>query len=276
LFLLCGLFAFPVAVYLLSHVYEWGVENLDKLGERRRRRLPDLVATVGSITGLLNDHVAGSHASLFGALASGRAARVQFGRDARRIDLRVDTQGARDLLTVTKKTLVTRVGEALGVKEKTRVGAAGFDGRFLIESADPDDARRFFKQAWLRLAVERVFELGASELRFVNGGIEATAPGRALEPSRYRKMLDALEDVARALERKRVSVRVLGGERHAFVDDSGKTRCPYCHGGLTGDEPDLVACEKCTTVLHAGCWEEHGGCPLLGCTGRRPERAAVK
>ncbi|MEZ0229225.1 MAG: RING finger protein [Planctomycetota bacterium] len=68
-------------------------------------------------------------------------------------------------------------------------------------------------------------------------------------------------------------MKVLGGERLALAGSEGKARCAYCHEDVTGAEPDLVACEHCHTVLHADCYDELGRCPILGCTGTKPERA---
>ena len=52
-------------------------------------------------------------------------------------------------------------------------------------------------------------------------------------------------------------------------------RCSYCHGDLAAAADENAPCERCGTVLHAGCWEELGRCPVLGCEGKRGERARV-
>jgi hypothetical protein len=241
---------------------------LDRVRRERRRKL---VAALRSITGLNGGD--GSHV-LRGMLASGRPALIIFEGDGAHVDLKVDAPDAQGI-AVTAETLVTRAEERFGARPKLPVGDDAFDRRFRIEANDSARALRAFRGPALRSAVERVFNLGARQVRFAQGCVVATGSPRALAPADYRTLLDALDAVARALERRPLTVRLLGGERHALVDEHGKTRCPYCHGGLTGDEPDLVACEKCATVLHAGCWEEHGGCPLLGCTGKHPERERV-
>ena len=73
-----------------------------------------------------------------------------------------------------------------------------------------------------------------------------------------------------------ILVQVLGGERRALRGKGGKARCGYCHDDVTGAEPDLVACDRCSTVLHEGCWTELGRCPVMGCAGRSPERRRVR
>ena len=40
-------------------------------------------------------------------------------------------------------------------------------------------------------------------------------------------------------------------------------RCAYCHDSLGPRAPK--PCLGCGTQLHAGCWEEVGRCPTLGC-----------
>lgn len=97
--------------------------------------------------------------------------------------------------------------------------------------------------------------------------VKVTALASQLEPFHYRIVLDALADLASAVEKPSVDVQV-----HAA--DSTKVRCAYCHGDLV--EADLVACEQCGTRLHGACWEENGGCPTLGCTGRKPARVGVR
>jgi hypothetical protein len=105
--------------------------------------------------------------------------------------------------------------------------------------------------------------------------VKATFLQQPLDFADYRSIFEGLDQVARTFDRKSIPVRVLGGERFALVDAGGATRCPYCHAAISGDEETLVACESCRTVLHEGCWSEHGHCPILGCPGTAPERRRV-
>lgn len=78
------------------------------------------------------------------------------------------------------------------------------------------------------------------------------------------RILQLLGVVARAFEtRAEVSVRV--GSAH------GSIRCSYCHGALAPEDVTRT-CERCSTVLHEGCWDELGRCPMLGCGGKASER----
>lgn len=66
-------------------------------------------------------------------------------------------------------------------------------------------------------------------------------------------------EFSRAVEESReggVSVQRAGGE----------ARCTYCHDDAGGTE-ETRTCPRCRTILHAGCDDELGRCPTLGCTG---------
>jgi Prokaryotic RING finger family 1 len=45
--------------------------------------------------------------------------------------------------------------------------------------------------------------------------------------------------------------------------EAGRT-CPYCRFPLKPDVP-AVRCDACSSVYHRECWEEGGGCAILGC-----------
>ncbi len=128
-----------------------------------------------------------------------------------------------------------------------------------------------------REALESIFdEFRASKIECRAGLLTVTVPAERLtrfhSTESYNVLLRYLAVAARALERVPLAVKVLGGERRAIAGAHGAARCSYCHGELTGSEPDLVACGSCSTVLHEGCWAEHGRCPVLGCRGAVPER----
>jgi len=219
----------------------------------------------------------GTHVLLEGNLPSGRAAKVTFFDESNgssawtHVRFRVAADEAPSL-TVTEEGLSTKVAKAAGWQEEIEVGDETFDKRFLLETHEPERARKVLGKE-LRRVIATVFDAGVRDLKIEGGFIDVTAPVGRIRPDDYAKMLETLDRAARTLDRKKIAVRVLGGERSALVDHTGKTRCPYCHDGITGDEADLVACELCATVLHEGCWKEHGGCPLLGCKGKSPERA---
>jgi hypothetical protein len=79
----------------------------------------------------------------------------------------------------------------------------------------------------------------------------------------------------RRFRRMRLDVAALGGPRIAIRGEHGQARCSLCHDDLTGLEPDLVGCGTCGTVLHESCWTGLRRCPILGCVGRRAEKAGA-
>lgn len=51
-----------------------------------------------------------------------------------------------------------------------------------------------------------------------------------------------------------------------------RRRCPYCHDAV--DAAALVVCGSCATPHHGQCFEQNGGCSLLGCGGTSSIAAA--
>lgn len=80
-------------------------------------------------------------------------------------------------------------------------------------------------------------------------------------------------EVRRALEA--AARRARGDAVLSRESSPGATRCPYCHGGLAGRERTLE-CPACNSPHHAGCFDEHGGCAVLGCrqAPREPARGS--
>jgi hypothetical protein len=126
----------------------------------------------------------------------------------------------------------------------------------------------------LRSRIMALFErFPVESLVLGRGELVATLPLDALTKADCRKVLDLVVAAAKSVDRGALDVTILGGERRAFLGLGGKPRCGFCHEDLTGEEPDLVACDRCSTVVHDECWGEHGGCPVMGCPGDSPERA---
>jgi hypothetical protein len=176
-------------------------------------------------------------------------------------------------LDVTREDFLARIGAWLGLTGDVHVGDAEFDKRFWIKTPNEGRTRKAMDQG-LKEVVERLFQTyGIERLRIEGGWLQVVAQSGSVDPFAYATLLAWLERAAQAFDRVPIAVKVLGGERHALKDGSGGTRCAYCHGGISGAEPDLVACERCHTVLHDDCWRELGHCPLLGCAGKSPERA---
>jgi hypothetical protein len=96
-------------------------------------------------------------------------------------------------------------------------------------------------------------------------GTRRSHPYRARAGAQMVRWLEVLERLARAAE---ASSGVVGVETPGVRVDARPSDpiCPYCRDDV-GDE-DSRACTVCETRHHAACWEEAGGCTLLGCRGR--------
>lgn len=231
-----------------------------------------------------------------GVLEGGRAARVHFAprssfpksnRPPMQAVLTVDA-GSAPPIRISRESLLHKLASFFVREEQSSVhtGDGAFDAKFVVKAGDEPRARRALERDvrdLVRLAFERH---EVQELVFENGELQAlvTLSPAGLPLSRVagkggvatptRELLGILDRIARAFDRVSVDVRVLGGSRRALLGLEGHPRCAYCHDQVSGDEPDLVACNHCATVCHDGCWREHGSCPVLGCSGGSPERAA--
>jgi hypothetical protein len=190
-------------------------------------------------------------------------------------------------LQITRDGLVGMLERALGVAVTS--GDRAFDGRFVV-AAPGDRARaRAAVDEGFKQVVKRLFDgFGVTEIDtthqpflykdkhlFGDRGI-LHAQVQHLDPKNAPALLARLDELAKLLEGVPLHVITLGGERRAERSASGSPRCAWCHADITGSEPDLVACEKCSTVLHEGCWAEQGGCPVMGCASKTAERERRK
>jgi hypothetical protein len=194
---------------------------------------------------------------------------------------------------VTKPPTITIHGEGfqamLGRFFGASVGSgdAKFDEKFVVMSATDRARARAALDDELKGHVRRLFEEhGVDQVHTIQNPMPLYQD-RALfgskqvlharlgkpDPEKVSAVLEALAALVRCLEGVPIHVVKLGGERRAARSSEGTARCPWCHDAVKGDEPDLVACEKCGTVLHEACFAEGGRCPTLGCDGESPERA---
>jgi hypothetical protein len=220
-------------------------------------------------------------ARLEGPISTGRPARVDFFKEqggskspAQFFARFLVAADEAPFLHVTRETPWTPLLKAIGVKREIEVGDRAFDDSYLLETREPDRARdAFARTPELKRLIDALFAVGGTkEVTLERGRLWVAIDARRIHVSHFSEVLDLLDQVARLFDRKSITVRVLEAERLALVDESGKTRCPYCHGAIQGDEDALVACDACRTVLHEACWTELQRCPLLGCRGRSPER----
>lgn len=214
--------------------------------------------------------------NLGGTLAGGEAwyFRIVSGVRGHEVAVIVPFAGAPPV-RVTLEDWSTRLNKWLGTEREIEVGDPAFDAKFLVqpEARHEARARRLLGSRDLRRAIAGAFALGASELGLGARGLRVTLPLERFAGSRQDRLLGHLGRIARAYARSVLDVPALHGKRRAFVA-GGAARCPYCHAGVDGTEPDLVSCRRCRTVLHDECWRELGHCPVLGCPGKRPQRAS--
>jgi hypothetical protein len=150
-------------------------------------------------------------------------------------------------------------------------GAFEHEG-LVVETDDPEVlAAALEKSPRLGRSASAAVERHRCSIVDLGGGeVEARLLRSDLDES-ASELLQALLGVAEAFESRPVEIAVLGGARRALSSD-GQFRCAFCHDSITGQERDLVACDRCQTVLHDACWNDLGRCPTLGCAGRSPER----
>jgi len=174
-------------------------------------------------------------------------------------------------LRITLETAETRRAKLAGQLREIEIDERAFDDRFLIEApTNPEGARTLLRSGLGQIVAQAFDELAAVEVAIRGGELVLTADAGKLDPTSYTWALGLLQSGARFFERIPLVVKNLG-ERRAYADGAGRTRCAYCHDAIQGEDASLVACERCATVLHDGCWQELGRCPLLGCGSRRAD-----
>jgi hypothetical protein len=174
-------------------------------------------------------------------------------------------------IRLTPESPRTRIAKLLGLVKEIEVGDPRFDDLLLVEAANTKEAYGRLRGPVVREKIIEAFQsFGVTKVDVTAEELLATVPFETLRRvGDYPKLLDLLAQTACGLDRVRVRVQALAGTQ-------GRPRCAYCHADVSGEEPDLVACATCTTVLHDACWTELGRCPVLGCLGTSPERAPTQ
>jgi hypothetical protein len=142
--------------------------------------------------------------------------------------------------------------------------------------ADPNLAERFVCR---QPESPRAFEALA---RLKGALLESTLDVRELRLDRKKlglvvanvKRAD-LDVVCELLDRLARAV-MLGGAVSVREEDATKARCGFCHAQVDEEALTLVACERCSALVHEACWVEHGRCPVLGCKGATPRKLPAR
>ncbi len=227
------------------------------------------------LQGSLDMHRAGHHQieGRFGPERRGVLVRVELPDS---LIFRVELGGGPPM-RFTREGPVSWLRKKLGYKE-LQLGHRRFDDQVFIDVRDREKAKdALVRGLELQKGILEAFEaFKATSVMLRDGALELRMP---LDPLRrvreYPRLLETLLAAARAYDRVNVHVKVLDKVALAVTSHKGTARCAYCHEDVTGQEPDLVVCEVCGTVLHAGCHDELGKCPILGCPGTKPERGGA-
>lgn len=173
----------------------------------------------------------------------------------------------------------------LGLARDVEVsGGDSFDQRFLVEAEALPDASALASEE-VREVVRRL--LGRWELEEValqKGRLRVRGQPSRVGPLELHALLDAVETLARAFDRRPAPVIHLQPRYEWIGGPDRAARCPYCHERLEETSPasqrveeaelrlaaetPLIACDRCGTLMHRECFAENHGCPLLGCGGR--------
>lgn len=169
-----------------------------------------------------------------------------------RLEARVTLSDA-PRLRLTRLTLGRAVAVLLGFKTPAATQDPVLDDVALVETADTLRVRAALKEGLREAAIDLLAAFPDAEL-VVRGG-ELVIGIEARE--------GALE---RLLEIARRAAKALDAARLRPVSREASARCGFCHDDLDDDEEE-VRCAKCGASVHLACWKDHGGCPVLGCTG---------
>jgi hypothetical protein len=288
---ICALFFMLPWAAIVIGVIAYQIREAKKVhfGSRTYASLDEFVVQFGATIGLWGTRASGSSFAnrpglegvhFSGTLADGHSAQVNFSQRAERgpsydghFCVAVDEAPT---LVVTREEWTTRLSKWLGLVKEVEVGYKAFDDRFLLEAKDAQAVKALARSEF-RDEIDEIFRFtGVHKLELGNGTLAVAARVGDLTPESARSLLELLVRAARTLERVPITVRILGGERRAFLGVTTHARCGYCHEDVTGTEPDLVACDRCATVVHADCWAELGRCPVIGCPGHVPETGSTR
>jgi hypothetical protein len=142
--------------------------------------------------------------------------------------------------------------------------------------ADPNLAERFLcRQPESPRAFEALARMKGALLESSLDVREVKLDRRKLSLVVAHAMRDDLDAVGELLDRLARAV-MLGGAVSVREEDATKARCGFCHAQVDEEALTLVACERCSALVHEACWVEHGRCPVLGCKGATPRKLPAR
>jgi hypothetical protein len=193
-------------------------------------------------------------------------------RDTYPLTAAFDLQHAPDLeLRIRRDRGLAAFEKAAGLVRDVEVaGGRKFDQDYLVE-ANEAPAEGPLADQEVRAAVDRLLvNWDLDEIRIGNGRLVAAGDSKRLGQALLRGILVDMEVLAHAYDRRR-AVAVGLTERFYWVGGcDAAPRCPFCHDTLDVGE-NVSSCGGCKTMIHADCFEENRGCPILGCGARGAE-----
>jgi hypothetical protein len=115
-----------------------------------------------------------------------------------------------------------------------------------------------------------LYGVGVESVRAERGLLIGDFVVQSLIADRAGDAVALLDEIARAYVRKKAGPSIGSMTERFLWLEGGAPRCPYCHVDIAEGEAGILACGKCRTIHHEGCWKEHGRCTLLGCGGTAP------
>ena len=194
--------------------------------------------------------------------------RVTWVDDFVRLEAGVQVAHAGPDFTITRAGMGRQLGRYVRLVSDPSIGDRRLDDRFVFDG-DPGALRQLFAETNLEAMMHR----GATQRTELRAGVLWTTTSFPLDASAevlVEFLREELVALARHCEREEVEVRVREAEQvtkhFVWVGRADQARCPFCREELDLEASDNSACPECDTVHHGDCFDEHGGCTVLGCS----------
>ncbi len=156
-------------------------------------------------------------------------------------------------MKLTRQTFWRALWAALNSARLVPTQDRALDELVLLETTEPVRARAAVKAG-----------LGAVVTELFQAHPEATLESGS---GRLAVVLEAREGcLEKAIDLATRAIRAVEAARIRPVEKDSVVRCGFCHADLVQGDL-LVQCDKCAAAVHSSCWQDHEGCPAMGCTG---------